>query len=409
MCHFHREHLHQPTHLLLNKLLSPTCQISNETLLGIMSYQDAQITRKMEADFDVIFVGGGIAGLMGATFAIRAGMKVAILERHSQCGLESTSKNAASFSLHFGSREVCEMAERSAGYFLEPFWSDGGSYLDLAGKVFVARAHQENQTSELIGKLKSNGKPLELIRAEAAAELMSPLGLKIQPGDRYLFDDDHAFIDVPRLVQDLQAYVQGSESMILQNAEVVAIEKLNSNWTIFLKDGNQTITSSAVVISAGANSDAVAKSIGVSSLGLKNWSRTAAWYCVEDAEMMGWSGLPMIHEVDNAFFARPYNGEWFVSPVDNSSLNGGPIQPDLNMMESALASMQRWFERIPLSMHSITAGIRSFHMDGKPKIQAIQDFPGLFWFTALGGYGIKIAPFSADRLTQLLTKFQSSR
>lgn len=357
--------------------------------------------------YDVTFVGGGIAGLMGAAFATKAGLRVAVLEADEHCGTRATGSNAASFSLHFGSKEVCEMAEKSLPHFQKPFWSER-SYVQFRGKIFLARKHQQQALQLFRDKPKSNGKYLEELGAPDAASLLSPLGLRAQDGDTFLFDPEHAFIDIASVVSDIVNYLRKNEALVLNDARVTKITRSGAGWSVAHSRYDFAVHSKAVVNTAGAWSDEVADLMGAENFNLVNLGRTAGWFHVAPDVQKRLENLPMIHEVENAFFARPFGNQWFVSPVDDllfAELDDLQIQR--NVME-AQQKLSTWFEHIPNKLSEVRVGFRSFQANRLPEVSVAKSQPNLFNFTALGGYGIKIAPECAQQLTSLLIKNTAS-
>lgn len=352
--------------------------------------------------FDVAIIGGGIAGLMAAAYQARAGLRVVLLERELGIALHATGKNAASFSLHFGSSEVCSLAEQSLTILNRPFWSEGPGYVSFEGKIFLSRKGQELAFIKTIERTKSNGKPLEIIPSSEAEERLKPLGLIKKAGDAYAFDSEHGFIDIVRLIKDLKLYLGQKGVAIRSGSRVVGITQEAEGWKVVTENG-QVIDSRAVINAAGAWADEIATLAGEPTLTIDNRARTAIWARIPSNQNL--SGIPMVHEISDAFFARPFDGEWFLSPVDDRPCLAGREIPDQDAVKSSLQAMRQWFDHAPLDSVQITAGVRSFQPSRLPAVIASQQKPGLFTFSALGGYGIKIAPHCAESLTQLVSNY----
>ena len=168
-------------------------------------------------------------------------------------------------------------------------------------------------------------------------------------------------------------------------------------------ENNQVIESRAVINAAGAWADEIATLAGEPSLTLDNRARTAIWARIPSNQNL--SGIPMVHEISDAFFARPFDGEWFVSPVDDRPCLAGGEIPDQDAVKSSLQAMRQWFNYAPFDSVQITAGVRSFQPSRLPAVTASQQKPCYFTFSALGGYGIKIAPRCAESLTHLVREY----
>src|SRR3954465_11768117 len=94
------------------------------------------------ADFDVIIVGGGIAGAgLGAEIAGRR--RTLLLEAEHQCGYHTTGRSAAFWLAHYGGREVMPLTLAS-GPLLEQGWPTGErSWLRRRGAITIARRYME--------------------------------------------------------------------------------------------------------------------------------------------------------------------------------------------------------------------------------------------------------------------------
>ena len=87
------------------------------------------------SDFDVIIVGGGIAGAsLGAK--ISGKRRTLILEAENQCGYHSTGRSAAFYLESYGGPEVAKLTLASRAFLLNPpkDFSDSG-FLRMRGGV----------------------------------------------------------------------------------------------------------------------------------------------------------------------------------------------------------------------------------------------------------------------------------
>ena len=337
---------------------------------------------------NVVIIGGGVAGLMCAAQWVRRGHRPVLLEKESSFGQHASGRNAASYSLHYGSPAVCEFARLSRETFRSPFWSNKPiDYLTPRGKVFLARSHQGAALQQVSGKLKAGGVPLQPISAAEAAERFRPLQLNVQPGDQYVFDSDHMDIDVKRLLRELETYLHSHGAEVRLNAPVAEVVQGSEGGWVVKGEGFQ-IDAAVVVNAAGDWADELWSGQIAAPMGIHGFRRTAA----ELTLSMDAHDVPMVHEINDAFFARPMDGNWFLSPSDATPCPHDGGEPDRQALEHALDALHSWFNQLEFQVIRTFCGVRSFSGDGEPKVGAIPGAPGLFACTGLGGYGMKIAP-----------------
>src|SRR3954471_20130658 len=115
------------------------------------------------SDFDIVIVGGGIAGAsLGARIADKA--RVAIVEAEDHCAMHATGRSAAFWLTHYGGPAVMPLtvASREA---LESGWPTGErSLLHQRGAITIARDHAD--VREALSVQTSDAPLFELPRAE---------------------------------------------------------------------------------------------------------------------------------------------------------------------------------------------------------------------------------------------------
>src|SRR5438067_6630352 len=93
-------------------------------------------------EFDVIIVGGGIAGASLAA-AIADKRRTLIIEAEDQCGYHTTGRSAAFWLAHYGGPAVMPLTIAS-GPLLEQGWPTGErSWLRRRGAITIARNYME--------------------------------------------------------------------------------------------------------------------------------------------------------------------------------------------------------------------------------------------------------------------------
>jgi len=144
------------------------------------------------SDFDIVIVGGGIAGAsLGARIAGKA--RVAILEAEDHCAMHATGRSAAFWLTHYGGAAVMPLtvASREA---LESGWPAGErSLLHRRGAITIARDYADLRDAL---SMQTKDAPLfELSRGEIEERIPG-----VREGWDYgVFDPGCADIDVAAL------------------------------------------------------------------------------------------------------------------------------------------------------------------------------------------------------------------
>ncbi|RVL17685.1 FAD-dependent oxidoreductase, partial [Sinorhizobium meliloti] len=103
-------------------------------------------------NYDVVIIGGGIAGLSLAYF-LSPHRSVAVLEREEALGYHSTGRSAAEFVLRYNAPEICKLATISRAFFDRP--PEGFSEVPLLrqrGGVMIAGAGKLDRFEKLLAE-----------------------------------------------------------------------------------------------------------------------------------------------------------------------------------------------------------------------------------------------------------------
>src|SRR3954447_20689455 len=196
-------------------------------------------------DYDVIIVGGGIAGAsLGAEIAGRR--RTLIVEAEDQCGYHSTGRSAAFYLESYGGVEVAKLSTASRAFLETPpaAFSDSG-FLRTRGDLHISR--------DKLPQLPPSVETRIVERAEL--ERFVP-GIRPQ-WRRALFEPGCADIDVAALHAAFLRKFRQSGGEIRIDARLESARPANGGWEVSLTDGS-TLKSSILVNAAGAWADGVA-------------------------------------------------------------------------------------------------------------------------------------------------------
>lgn len=216
------------------------------------------------ADLDVAVIGAGVVGLAIAAEASSRWQRVAVLERHSGFGRETSSRNSE--VLHSGlyyptgslKAELCVAGRRA----IHALARNGEPPVRKVGKLIVARTADEVGSLEaLLVQGRANGvEGLELIgpgavraiepHVQAVAALRSP---------------ETGIVDSHRLMRAFECLARERGASIAYGAAVVGLARSARSWSIGYRDasGESTVSSRAVVNAAGLEAQHVMRLAGL--------------------------------------------------------------------------------------------------------------------------------------------------
>jgi D-arginine dehydrogenase len=329
--------------------------------------------------FDVIVIGGGIAGA-SAAYHLAPNASVVVLEAEDAPGYHTTGRSAALF-VPPGPNPT--PVNGSEAFFQSP--PDGFVDHPLTsplGALTVAGPDEEAGLEAMIedgalGQRLNQAETLELCAA-----------MRPECATAGLIDFGVVNIDVHRLLQGYLRGVATSGGRLVTGARVTTLKQSDGLWTVDTAAG--CFAAPVVVNGAGAWADTVAEAAGIATIGLVPKRRTVINFAAP-AEI-DCSGFPIVGDMADSYFFRPEAGGLMASPADETPSPPCDAQPDEIDMAIIVDRMQRatLFE-IPRITHS-RAGLRSFTPDNVPAVGMAPDAEGFMWLAGQGGFGIETSP-----------------
>lgn len=338
-------------------------------------------------EFDVIIVGGGIAGAsLGAEIA--GTRRTLILEAEDQCGYHATGRSAAFYLASYGGPEVAKLTLASRDFLLSPprDFSENG-FLHVRGDLHITR----NELPELPPAVEAR------IVERAELERLVP-GIKPE-WRRALLEPGCADIDVASLHAAYLRQFRRSGGTVETGTKLIRAERADDRWAVTLEDGSRRIAS-ILVNAAGAWADAVAEASGVAPLGIAPKRRTMVQLRVGRS---GLKALPLVDGADGSFYFKGEtdNSVW-LSPhdeIETDPCDAAPEEIDIAIAIDRFEQVVDWpIERVERSW----AGLRSFAPDRLPVYGFDSSAPGFFWCAGQGGFGIQTSPAAAKMAAALL-------
>lgn len=339
-------------------------------------------------NFDVLIVGGGIAG---ASLAAELGdaSRIGIIEAEARCGAHATGRSAAFWLESYGGPKVSPLSAASRAFLERPpaEFSEHG-FLRQRGAVHLTRGDLP---------MLSQGVESRVLDRPELEQLVPGIRTEWRHG---LLEPGCADIDVASLHAAYLRKFRRNGGTVATNTQLASAHHAKGRWHVRLTDGS-ILTASTVVNAAGAWADPVAKACGVRPLGIAPKRRTMVQLRVARS---GLRDLPLVGDGEGTFY---FKGEGdrtvWLSPhdeIDSDPCDAAPEEIDIAVAIDRFEQVVDW----PIeAVERGWAGLRSFAPDRVPVYGYAEDAPNYFWCAGQGGFGIQTAP-AASRLAAALLR-----
>jgi D-arginine dehydrogenase len=355
--------------------------------------------------FDVVIVGGGIAGAALAYFLADAGMSdVLLLERESQPGYHATGRSAAVLAELDPISTVQQLKVQSAAFLRHPpagFADD--PLLTPSGIMLLFREPLWSALRSAAPAILDAGTRLELLDPAAALARVPVLVADRFDGAVLLPDDGH--IDVHALLWGYLRHARRAGVAQRFGVEVRGVRVDGGRVTAVVTDEGE-IRARWVVNAAGAWAARVGALAGATPIALVPHRRTIVVFDVPvDA-----SRWPMVaSDADRLYFA-PESGGLKLSPMDEDAMEPCDASPDDEVIASGLARLARLAPAlVPRNLRRRWSGLRTFAPDRVPVIGEDPRVRGFFWLAGQGGAGIETSPTYGAIAADLLVSGRTGR
>jgi D-arginine dehydrogenase len=334
------------------------------------------------SDFDVLIVGGGIAGAsLGARIA--ANVRTAILEAEDHCAMHSTGRSAAFWLAHYGGEPIIPLSVASHAALEEGWPSGERSWLRQRGAITIGKAYRHLWDAMSVETAKAPRRR-ELKRAELEVRVPG-----LRPGWDFGLDDPScADIDVAGLHNACLACFRRLGGQLLQSTSLERARRTSNGWKIEAE--GTRVTAATIVNAAGAWADEVARRCGVRPLKVQPYRRTIVQLRVGRT---GLKDLPLIIDgLGRFYFKGESDNRVWVSPHDESATDPCDAAPEEIDVARAIEHFQSVVDWPVEAVERKWAGLRSFTPARIPALGFDSDSPGFFWCVGQGGFGIQTAP-----------------
>lgn len=351
--------------------------------------------------YDVIIVGGGIAGVSLA-YELSGGMKVGLLEMETTLAFHTTGRSAATFLETYGGPQIRALTTGSRQFLESPPESFEHSPLRDLGLVWVGTHGQGVKVRAMYDEMSALVPSVEVLDAQQAVEI-NPI-LKPDYIETALYEPGAMELDVHLLHQ---GYLRGFKERggAVHTASRVTGANRSEDfdedhvWTLTDSGGNR-YQSPLVVNAAGSWVDVVAAILGARSIGIQPLRRSI--FMVPSPEGSRTAGLPMAADIEDTFYVKPDGEQYLCSPADEVLQSPSDPKPDELRIAQAMEVIDEATRIAPRHVRSSWAGLRNFSPDRVPVVGFDPSVAGFFWLAGQGGYGIQTAPAMARFAASLI-------
>jgi glycine/D-amino acid oxidase-like deaminating enzyme len=345
----------------------------------------------MSAHYDVVIVGGGIAGLSLAS-ALAGKCSAALVEAEQTLAYHTSARSARQLIPSYGPPVVQELTLRTLELIAGQ--DAGRPEPVLTPRSFMLIGDEEAVREQASGHMRpiTHAEALELCPA-LVPNSFSAAGL----------DTGSFACNAPVLLEDHRERAVEGGVDIITGARVHSAQRLGSGWE--LGAGQEGIQAAIVVNAAGAWADEFAVLSGVEKLGLQPYRRTAA---IVDVEHPLPQGCPMVAAADDSFYFRRDGEQVLISPSEHEPSGPEDARPHPGDVEALIARLDTLTTMGIGSISRAWTGLRTEAADGIPVVGFDAEATGFFWLAGQGGYGFQTSSGTAELAAELILAGQGA-
>lgn len=343
-----------------------------------------------EFEFDVIVIGGGIAGVSIAS-ELSSDRSVCLVEMESSLAFHTTGRSAATFLETYGGPNIRALTTGSREFLTQPPEEFEPVLMTPRPLLQFAKAGREH----VIEQLHADVLPLVPDAELADESRMSELFPLLRPGFSKvgMYEPGAMELDVLAIHGGYVRKARKNGAEVHKSAKVERIERGDDDrWTVTTSDGTSR-RAPLVINAAGAWADVVAEAAGVRTIGLRPLLRTI--FMVSSPGGAGTKDLPILGDIDQSFYIKPEGDQFLCSPADETPDKPRDAKPDSLEISRAIDEINDATTIGVKGVSTSWGGLRNFVPDRNFVVGEDPEAPGFFWFAGQGGYGIQTCPATA--------------
>lgn len=348
----------------------------------------------MTDTFDVVVIGGGIAGVSATYELTLAGRRVLLVEREGQLAYHTTGRSAALFLESYGPPIVRALLSES-----RQFLEEAPERLDIA-EVLTPRLSlyvSDHEHTDVVAKMLAESPLVEDVGIDGAVEVCP--AIKAEAIGAAILEPGAGSIDVMGLHQ---GFVKGAVAAGAQIEKWYDVNRITRHaaggFTVGSSSG-RSAAAAEVVLAGGAWTDELGRLAGARPLGLQPKRRTIA-VCPTN---FPFRTTTHVSDVTERYYWQPEGPNIQLSLADETPSEPCDARPEELDVAMAIEEVNQATHLALRSVITSWAGLRTFAPDRRPVNGADPDIDGLWWLCGQGGWGIETSPAMARTLCHQMT------
>lgn len=350
--------------------------------------------------FEVVIIGGGIAGASLAYFLSRHGLTdILLLEREPQPGYHATGRSAASV-VEWDPVPTLQALKVQGAAFLRHPPADFSEHplLQASGILVTFQDPLWSAVQQLAPLLADGGTVVQLLSRAECVDKIPVLTPYYVDGGVFLPEDGR--VDVHELLWSYLRHASRRGVQYRCGVTVTAIRVSGGRCRAVLTSAGEFETR-WVVNAAGAWAAQIGALAGAVPVPLTPHRRTIVTFAAPDGlDVRSW---PLVHNESQRLYFAPESGGLLACPMDEEPMEPCNAQPDELTIAQAIERLKRLAPRLaPSALRRTWAGLRTFVPD---RVLVVGEDPlveNFFWLAGQGGCGIEtsgaVGQIAADLL-----------
>lgn len=334
--------------------------------------------------FDVIVIGGGIAGVSIAA-ELASDRSVCLVERETVLARHATGRSVAGLSRAVEHPVLRELTDVSLALLNTEPWSLT-PVLSPRSTLFVAGPDEVHGTARTRATLTALPTVREVTAAEAST-LFPPL--RADCIAVALLDTGAFGIDVHAMHQAFLSRLRRHGGVVERGWSRSFLRPGTDGWVV-LDGDDRAVSADVIVNAAGAWADDVADGGGAARLGMRPLRRTV--FTSGGSSARGGAIWPSVMSLMGRFYFRVEGLDFLCSPMEAVEEPPCDARPDEVEIARTIEAINEITDLDLRYVRSAWAGQRTHAPDGLPVVGFDPYMDGFFWFAGQAGVGFQIAP-----------------